>query len=111
MLLGGGILLTQWVSVMKTKGIFGIDDFKRASFEKKCDVVTTQSNYIVTRTLGNCKVYLYHIWIASFPTRKKFLSARWGSTSVRNCKRTFTNTVNDELQFAHTTQGIQGGIH
>jgi hypothetical protein len=45
---------------MKTKGIFSMDDFKRASFEKKCDVVTTQSNYIVTRTLGNCKVYLYH---------------------------------------------------
>ena len=45
---------------MKTKGIFSIDDFKRASFEKKCDVVTTQSNYIVTRTVGNCKVYLYH---------------------------------------------------
>ncbi len=45
---------------MKTKGQFSIEDFKRASFEKKCDVVTTQSNYIVTRTLGNCKVYLYH---------------------------------------------------
>jgi hypothetical protein len=45
---------------MKAKGILSIDDFKRASFEKKCDVVTTQSNYIVTRTLGNCKVYLYH---------------------------------------------------
>lgn len=44
---------------MKTKGIFSIDDFKRASFEKKCDVVTTQSNYLMTRTLGNCKVYLY----------------------------------------------------
>jgi hypothetical protein len=56
---GGGILLTPWVYIMKTKGIFSIDDFKRASFEKKCDVVTTQSNYIVTRTLGNCKVYLY----------------------------------------------------
>lgn len=45
---------------MKEKGIFSIDDFKRASFEKKCDVVTTQSNYIVTRTVGNCKVYLYY---------------------------------------------------
>jgi hypothetical protein len=45
---------------MKTRGIFNIDEFRRASFEKKCDVVTTQSNYIVTRTLGNCKVYLYH---------------------------------------------------
>jgi hypothetical protein len=47
-------------SVMKAKGLFNIEDFKRATFEKKCDVVTTQSNYIVTRTLGNCKVYLYH---------------------------------------------------
>lgn len=45
---------------MKAKGIFSIEDFRRASFEKKCDVVTTQSNYLVTRTLGNCKVYLYH---------------------------------------------------
>jgi hypothetical protein len=45
---------------MKAKGLFRIEDFKRASFEKKCDVVTTQSSYVVTRTLGNCKVYLYH---------------------------------------------------
>lgn len=37
-----------------------IDDFKSASFEAKCDVVTTQSNYIATRNMGNCKVYLYH---------------------------------------------------
>ena len=55
-----GMLLRLWVGIMKAKGIFSIDDFKRASFEKKCDVVTTQSNYLVTRTLGNCKVYLYH---------------------------------------------------
>lgn len=45
---------------MKAKEIFNMDDFKRASFEKKCDIVTTQSNYLLTRTLGNCKVYLYH---------------------------------------------------
>ena len=37
-----------------------IDDFKTCSFEKKCDVVTTQSNYIASRNMGNCKVYLYH---------------------------------------------------
>jgi hypothetical protein len=58
--LADGTLLRLRVSVMKTKGILNIEDFKRASFEKKCDVVTTQSNYILTRTLGNCKVYLYH---------------------------------------------------
>jgi hypothetical protein len=56
----GGTELRLGYSIMKAKRIFNIDDFKRASFEKKCDVVTTQSNYIVTRTLGNCKVYLYH---------------------------------------------------
>ena len=37
-----------------------IDDFKTYSFEKKCDVVTTQSNFIASRNMGNCKVYLYH---------------------------------------------------
>ncbi|MFZ5970016.1 MAG: hypothetical protein ACOYXA_00350 [Bacteroidota bacterium] len=37
-----------------------IEDFKCASFEKKCDVVTSQSTYLMTRVLGNCKVYLYH---------------------------------------------------
>jgi hypothetical protein len=37
-----------------------INDFKYASFERKCDVVTTQSNYLMTRVLGNCKIYLYH---------------------------------------------------
>ena len=37
-----------------------IDDFRSASFETKCDVVTTQSNYIAARNMGNCKVYLYH---------------------------------------------------
>ena len=45
---------------MKANDFFTIEDFRQASFEKKCDVVTTQSNYLVTRTLGNCKVYLYH---------------------------------------------------
>lgn len=37
-----------------------IDDFKSASFETKCDVVTSQSTYIASRSMGNCKVYLYH---------------------------------------------------
>ena len=41
-------------------GMITIQDFKSSSFEKKCDVVTTQSNYIANRNMGNCKVYLYH---------------------------------------------------
>ncbi len=37
-----------------------LEDFKYASFEKKCDVVTSFSNYLTMRKLGDCKIYLYH---------------------------------------------------
>ena len=37
-----------------------LDEFRYASFERKCDVVTNQSTYLMTRMLGNCKIYLYH---------------------------------------------------
>jgi hypothetical protein len=37
-----------------------IEDFRNSSFEKKCDIVTAHSNYIASRNMGNCKVYLYH---------------------------------------------------
>lgn len=40
-----------------------IEDFKHSSFERKCDVVTAHANYLLTRPLGNCKVYLYHTGI------------------------------------------------
>jgi hypothetical protein len=40
--------------------MINLQDFKFASFEKKCDVVTSQSTYLMTRVLGNCKVYLYY---------------------------------------------------
>jgi len=28
-------------------------------FEKKCDVITFQGSYLLQRTLGDCKVFLY----------------------------------------------------
>lgn len=37
-----------------------LEDFKYASFEKKCDVVTSFSNYLTMRKLGDCKIYLYY---------------------------------------------------
>ncbi len=37
-----------------------INDFRVASFEKKCDLVIANSNYIAARKLGDAKVYLYH---------------------------------------------------
>jgi hypothetical protein len=36
-----------------------LSNFKYATFEQKCEVVTTQSDYVTWRKLGNCKVFLY----------------------------------------------------
>lgn len=37
-----------------------LGEFQNASFEKKCDWVTGNSNFIMARKLGDTKVYLYH---------------------------------------------------
>ena len=39
--------------------ILSLDDFRVMPFEKKCDVITFQGNYLCHRTLGECKVFLY----------------------------------------------------
>jgi hypothetical protein len=58
--------------------MISLDDFKYASFEKKCDVVTSHADYLMMRKLGNCKVYLYHscdffIEVYYSPTYRKVL--------------------------------------
>jgi hypothetical protein len=40
--------------------MISIDDFKVASFEKKCDLVTSQTTYITSRCDEEKKIYLYH---------------------------------------------------
>ncbi len=55
-----------------------LKDFQGASFEKKCDWVTGNSNYLITRRLGEAKVYLYHaddffIEVYYSPSYKKVL--------------------------------------
>lgn len=37
-----------------------LQDFRAAPFEKKCDVVMADTNFIVARKFGDAKVYLYH---------------------------------------------------
>jgi hypothetical protein len=37
-----------------------INDFKLASFEKKCDFITRDTDFIATRSLDDVKIYLYH---------------------------------------------------
>jgi hypothetical protein len=44
----------------KPKKMITLQDFQYASFEKKCDVVTSHSNYMSTRLVGKAKVYLYY---------------------------------------------------
>lgn len=40
--------------------MISIEDFKLASFEKKCDLITCGTDYIASRTMDTVKVYLYH---------------------------------------------------
>ena len=36
-----------------------LEDFQYASFEKKCDIVTSYSHYLMMRRLADAKIYLY----------------------------------------------------
>lgn len=40
--------------------MISIEDFKVASFEKKCDLITRDTDFIASRSLDEVKVYLYH---------------------------------------------------
>jgi hypothetical protein len=37
-----------------------LKEFSRASFEKKCELICTTTNYLATRDDGDLKLYLYH---------------------------------------------------
>ena len=37
-----------------------IQDFRIMPFEKKCDLVTYNGQYVMFRFLGDCKVFLYY---------------------------------------------------
>lgn len=38
-----------------------ITDFHTMTFEKKCDVITFGGAYLMHRTVGETKVFLYHV--------------------------------------------------
>lgn len=55
-----------------------LEDFRHASFDQKCQVVTANSDYFTMRRVGDCKVYLYYageffIEVYYSPTHKKVL--------------------------------------
>ena len=40
--------------------MYTLQDFRIMPFEKKCDLITFSGSYLSQRTLGDCKVFLYH---------------------------------------------------
>lgn len=40
--------------------MISIEDFKVASFEKKCDLITSDTDFIASRAVDEVKVYLYY---------------------------------------------------
>jgi hypothetical protein len=46
--------------VNKHPFMYSLQDFRIMPFEKKCDIITFNGSYLTTRTLGDCKVFLYH---------------------------------------------------
>lgn len=37
-----------------------LDDFRLMPFDRKCDIITYNSQYMLHRMLGECKVFLYY---------------------------------------------------
>jgi hypothetical protein len=55
-----------------------LQNFRVMPFEKKCDVITFNGNYLAQRTLADCKVFLYYtegffIEVFYSPTYQKVL--------------------------------------
>jgi len=40
--------------------MISIEDFKVASFEKKCDLITRDTDYVISRETEGEKIYLYY---------------------------------------------------
>lgn len=54
--------ILPYSKVKKTVGmIVSLEDFQFSSFERKCDIVTGYSNYVMMRRLEGTKIYLYAI--------------------------------------------------
>jgi hypothetical protein len=40
--------------------MISLQDFQYASFNRKCDVITSNADYVCMRQIESCKVYLYY---------------------------------------------------
>jgi len=65
-----------------------LEDFKLATFEKKCDHITTRASYLATRSEVDQKAFLYH-------SGKYFIEVHYSLTTKRVAViRAFNNTDN-----------------
>jgi hypothetical protein len=76
--------------------MISLNEFKCATFEQKCDVVTTKSDYLMMRTQDHHKVYLYH-------TGAYFIEVYYSSLYKRVL---MINAFNDFVGLDSYTDGI-----
>ncbi len=76
-----------------------LNDFLYSSFEKKCDVVTLDSHFVIGRKLGDCKVYLYH-------TGEFFIEVYY---SILYKKVLMINAFNDSLSLEPYLEAVSLG--
>jgi len=75
--------------------MISIDDFKIASFEKKCEMVTTHTSYITSRCEEEKKCYLYH-------SGKFFIEVIYSPIFKRVLLIQAFNDVNNLLSYAES---------
>ena len=68
--------------------MISIEDFKVASFEKKCDLITRNTDYIISRQAKDERIYLYH-------TGRFFIEVSYSTVYKRVLSINAFNSAND----------------
>jgi hypothetical protein len=50
----------EFPTIAKKESMVSINEFRVMPFERKCDLVTYQGQFLIDRFLGDCKVFLYY---------------------------------------------------
>jgi hypothetical protein len=63
-------------AIYAKRTLTSLEDFKLASFEKKCDHITTRASYLSSRSEMDQKAFLYH-------SEKYFIEVHYSLTNKR----------------------------
>ncbi|MFM7857299.1 MAG: hypothetical protein ACKO96_36610 [Flammeovirgaceae bacterium] len=55
-----GMVLLRCRKLKCHKNMISLKEFRTAPFEKKCDVIVAETNFVTNRDFGEAKVCLYH---------------------------------------------------